>query len=192
MIEAVVQHINEVATFSFWKDKLGGIATAIKTHPMHKDKTVPFGHCMGCNDGGEVLLPDDSLRSVAFWEIDSPEERGVMRDMYEAEVSLLAWLNLHKFGSVEEGCTDRTITARIQKEIINEVQSVKGASSNGAVRVSKVEFLGARRKDLSIFSKYTFKDDVNWFFGKYDYFGLRFRVTFSVSCDAVIYRPEEC
>ena len=130
------------------------------------------------------LLPNDLHRAVIYFEQLTDVRFTGYKDskdttmIYEADLRLVGWLNMRKFGS-----TDCTITSRLVLGIIKALTATKGQYSRNAGAlpvidaaytnaIVEVEPVRQVRQDQSIFSRYTLSETVLLY--PWDYFALDF------------------
>lgn len=178
MIEAVCTLINDSITGAYFGRKAGAV-TRVGIDQGGKKVYFPFDHATKDCNKDNAVHPDEQYKMVSWFETGEVEAvQGVQA--FVAQVRLIGWLNLPKLGT-----RDRTLTGQIESDIINQMNRLKGIS-NGAVRISRVSFVKALKKDLTLFQNYSFKEDTNYFFGDFDFFGHVYNVAFTIDCQEVI------
>lgn len=191
MIEGVAQVLKDNVNLGVWSDRVEGLATPAKiTSNGQSDVVFPFAHGVTECSHSTKITPDDKFRSVLWMESGGQIEAGEMNGMYRARIDVLCWLNLKKLGAYVDDKPDRTASAVIANELIESFRKVKVRTGN--VHIQKVRLDRVLDKNLSLFSKYTFKEDLNWWFGAYDYFGVRLIVDFAPGCDVFELGTEVC
>lgn len=181
--------------------RIAGIVTPVtKVDPKTGTRFVFPISCdvdgLACWEQGRYfeLLPNDLYAAVLYFEqltdvrfegyLDSKDKTMI----YRADLRLVGWLNLKKFGA-----TDCTITSRLALGIIKALTATKGESSRTSGRLSvidsaydsaivEVEPVRQVRQDASIFSRYTIKES-NLLY-PYDYF--------AIDCACTLHVGREC
>lgn len=191
MIEAVLQVIRDEATWGAWSERVEGLATRVGVKDA-SGKTVyfPFAHDVAECTYDARIHPASDLKSVVWWE-SGGSVSGDFKGTYKAKATLYGLLNFAKMGMLEgkSNLPQRKNAALICSSIINELTSFK--LKTGDVKVLKVDFLGERVKDVSMFSKYSFPNEGMWYFGNRDFFALDFEIHFSVDCNVFV-KPSDC
>ena len=126
------------------------------------------------------LVPDDSKRSVLYWEVVQPmRDAGITETgkFYERKqrgvVRLVGWLNLGALGFT--GCNDGIeIVTKLENEIV-----VKGKFETGIYEDSLfwIKPLGEVEQDINkIFGKYDYPKLKNFYLYPFNFFALDFEV----------------
>lgn len=185
MIEAVLQVIRDEATWGNWAERIEGLATRVSVKDASgKMVYFPFAHDVADCTYDSRIHPDSNLKSTVWWESGGAAP-GDFKGTYKAKATLFGLINLAKLGFLNaQGSPERQKVATINSLIIQELTSFK--SKAGSVKVLKIDFLGERPKEVSVFSKYSFPNDSMWYFGNRDFFAMDFEIHFSVDCNVII------
>jgi hypothetical protein len=110
----------------------------------------------------------------------STQGSAAIRGAYQVPIRVIGWVNLKKLGT-----TDRALTAQIEAALIQQIESLRG-TGDGTVSIVSINYARTVEKSLAIFNRYSFRTDLQWWFGKYDYFAQDYGVTFTITCEPTV------
>lgn len=191
MTEAVCSTIVGNVVWPVWSERREGLVTRAVVKKDGKETSYPYAHNSKTCAWDKRVTPDDTLKSVLWFENTDGSKKGDFPGSYETTVTLFGWLNFKKLGKIDaSGDPERVYTSEVMQNIISLFTSFKHRTGN--VRINKIEYLGEKKKDISLFSKYDFTREKHWWFGDYDYFAMDFKVTFGVVCTTPTVESEVC
>lgn len=168
----------KVRTVRFKAEKDGGGST-VQTYPVACN--VSASDCVN-NNSYQDLVPNSGKRSVVYFEDNggmrmTGKVRG--RQMYEADLRLVVWLNLKLLGQTDCNYASSVyghVTGLLPMQPVN----------TGSFSLFKVSGISMPNQDASIFSKYTYDETVNqYILFPYDYFAMDIKVSFGIRPDCL-------
>lgn len=165
-------------------DRVEGAVTRAKIKHNDKEVYFPFAHGVDTCDYDHAVVPDEKLKSVLWMEPGAagiaPGANAAMIGAFTVRVRVVCWLNLRKLGT-----RNRDLTTQIERDFIEHMKGLR--SQNSQVRVVGINFEQVAAKNIGeVFGRYSFKDEVQWHFGKYDYFAHDYQVRFTANCSPTI------
>ncbi len=150
----------------------------VKRYPLACDVTG-----VDCANIGvyQNLVPDDTKKSVIYWEMISPMTNGGMtktRDFYRKKFKgtarLVVWLNLAKLGI--DNCTDSILVLPILEKEITTKGKITGGIYDGDLLW--IEPLRMVNQDINtIFGKYDYNKLKNYYLYPFDFFAIDVQFT---------------
>ena len=150
----------------------------VKRYPLACDVTG-----VDCANIGiyQNLVPDDTKKSVIYWEMVSPMTNGGMtktRDFYRKKFKgtarLVVWLNLAKLGI--DNCTDSILVLPILEKEITTKGKITGGIYDGDLLW--IEPLRMVNQDINIiFGKYDYNKLKNYYLYPFDFFAIDVQFT---------------
>lgn len=145
--------------------------------------------CNSPNDTYDHLVPDDSKASILYFEEVQPMSFGgfvgntqgnVWRNwqQWSGRVRLVVWLNAARLGIGEQNGNYSCDWSYPFIDQLLQLINVKGKATSGSFDGGNYEIRpsGLVRKDLGIFSKYTYNKYKNYYRYPFDYFAIDFDV----------------
>lgn len=153
---------------------------------------------LDCWNNGKYqeLTPNSKKTSIFYWESsgDTPAKDLGKRIQMKTSARLVWWLNLAKIGKTHTSALadygSYTISPLVEANLIKEIAK-EYLITSGDFNGTKVKFYDAviSKKDVGIFSKYTYKDDIEQLlFYPYDFGAIDFSIEITIpkSCIADI------
>lgn len=172
-------------------DRYAGIVRTINIAEGNGTETgIVKRYPLACNVTGvdcanigiyQNLVPDDSKKSVIYWEMVSPMQNSGMtktRDFYrkrfKGTARLVVWLNLAKLGI--DNCTDSILVLPILEKEITTKGKITGGIYDGDLLW--VEPLRMVNQDINtIFGKYDYNKLKNYYLYPFDFFAIDVQFT---------------
>lgn len=167
-------------------DRYAGIVRTINIAEGNGTETgIVKRYPLACNVTGadcanigiyQNLVPDDSKKSVIYWEMVSPMQNSGMtktRDFYrkrfKGTARLVVWLNLAKLGI--DNCTDSILVLPILEKEITTKGKITGGIYDGDLLW--IEPLRMVNQDINtIFGKYDYNKLKNYYLYPFDFFAI--------------------
>ena len=180
----------KIQTFDF-VDRYAGIVRTINIAEGNGTETgIVKRYPLACNVTGvdcanvgvyQNLVPDDTKKSVIYWEMISPMTNGGMtktRDFYRKKFKgtarLVVWLNLAKLGI--DNCTDSILVLPILEKEITTKGKITGGIYDGDLLW--IEPLRMVNQDINtIFGKYDYNKLKNYYLYPFDFFAIDVQFT---------------
>lgn len=184
MTEEVCQYIaDKLKALPYdYLDRIEGSATRARFKDKEGVKYYPFTHDASDCTKGHAITPDEKRNTVLWMEagdVRPVEVRGrQIKGLFVMSFRLLGWVNLKK---LEE---DRDFTGEIESTLIHEIEKISG-SNTADLKIDKVQWVRTPEKSVSLFNRYSFREDMQWWFGDYDYFAQDYEVRFTYGCNLV-------
>ena len=145
----------------------------IKRYPLACDVTG-----VDCANVGvyQNLVPDDTKKSVVYWEMISPmsnmgmtKTRDFYRKKFKGTARLVVWLNLAKLGI--DNCTDSILVLPIlEKEITTKGKILGGVYAGDLLWIEPLRMVN---QDINtIFGKYDYNKLKNYYLYPFDFFAI--------------------
>ena len=172
-------------------DRYAGIVRTINIAEGNGTETgIVKRYPLACNVTGvdcanigvyQNLVPDDTKKSVIYWEMVSPMTNGGMtktRDFYRKKFKgtarLVVWLNLAKLGI--DNCTDSILVLPILEKEITTKGKITGGIYDGDLLW--IEPLRMVNQDINtIFGKYDYNKLKNYYLYPFDFFAIDVQFT---------------
>jgi len=172
-------------------DRYAGIVRTINIAEGNGTETgIVKRYPLACNVTGvdcanigvyQNLVPDDTKKSVIYWEMISPMTNGGMtktRDFYRKKFKgtarLVVWLNLAKLGI--DNCTDSILVLPILEKEITTKGKITGGIYDGDLLW--IEPLRMVNQDINtIFGKYDYNKLKNYYLYPFDFFAIDVQFT---------------
>jgi hypothetical protein len=172
-------------------DRYAGIVRTINIAEGNGTETgIVKRYPLACNVTGvdcanigvyQNLVPDDTKKSVIYWEMVSPMTNGGMtktRDFYRKKFKgtarLVVWLNLAKLGI--DNCTDSILVLPILEKEITTRGKITGGIYDGDLLW--IEPLRMVNQDINtIFGKYDYNKLKNYYLYPFDFFAIDVQFT---------------
>lgn len=183
LINGLQSQIDSVA----WVENYGGLTRTITRRIKNRegtfeDESYPVSAYVTdqeCWDNSlyKLLTPDESKRSVLFWQVTSPVGIDVnpliakgMGQSYVQTANLLVWLNLKRMGLEDEP----EKTGMLMQELMSKLHKVKISVADPVKVKGKAFHTGILPHTQDIFAAWTWGARGELFFGDYDFFGLEY------------------
>jgi len=172
-------------------DRYAGIVRTINIAEGNGTETgIVKRYPLACNVTGvdcanigiyQNLVPDDTKKSVIYWEMVSPMQNSGMtktRDFYRKKFKgtarLVVWLNLAKLGI--DNCTDSILVLPILEKEITTRGKITGGIYDGDLLW--IEPLRMVNQDINtIFGKYDYNKLKNYYLYPFDFFAIDVQFT---------------
>lgn len=203
MIQTILnQWTDEIAALPFI-ERYGGLVRPMRVQMPSSggtiEKTFPVScsvSASNCFESGKYrdLVPDDRYKSVAYWEDLSglsflPGRRaGTLRAT--ATVRFVCWVNLKAVGI--DSCDG------LEALVMNAIGLTESKTNiDDPVRIASITMkpVGIESKDLRVFQSYSYDDLDKMFYFPYDFFAIRYEISFLISKDClptIEINPIEC
>jgi hypothetical protein len=172
-------------------DRYAGIVRTINIAEGNGTETgIVKRYPLACNVTGvdcanigiyQNLVPDDSKKSVIYWEMVSPMQntgmtktRDFYRKRFKGTARLVVWLNLAKLGI--DNCTDSILVLPILEKEITTKGKITGGVYDGDLLW--IEPLRMVNQDINtIFGKYDYNKLKNYYLYPFDFFAIDVQFT---------------
>ena len=181
---------DELQNLSF-VDRYGGIVKPVEikqqTTTGTKKSIYPVSTNVSnkdCFNNGfyQNLIPDDSKKSIVYWELLNPMQNTGMTPRvnkfnnirYRGTARLVVWLNLKELGFVKVEPNDISNGAIFTLPEISNIISLQGKISGGLFDKDNITIKPNRfiLDQKAIFNKYTYSQDYNYYLYPYNFFAI--------------------
>lgn len=148
-------------------------------------KTLPYCFEAKSCDAEHAVTPDDSRKSVSYFEELSDTRLTETKEgsnFYESEVRFVMWINDGKMG------TDN-IAPVVARNTINTLNNSR--PSHSVFKGIRVKVLNQERRDERVLSKWGY-DHLPYLVGDFDFFSLRLRITWNSGCSTPVTVNVQC
>lgn len=188
-----------------WMDVLTGMVRAYVTteqllidgRPVAVRKAFPVScektdeQCR--NNYNWDLIPDDSRRSITYFEDNGSSYQGMEGGMrlWQSQLTMVVWVNMKRFEFT--GCS---ITPLLIGSVLDLINNRPYNLEEEGIAGLQISVLGELPKNANIFSKWSYREEQNqYLLFPYDYFALSIRTSFRTTgggcASAIILKSNE-
>jgi len=181
---------DELQNLSF-VDRYGGIVKPVEIKQQTTTGTTKSIYPVStnvnnkdCFNNGfyQHLIPDDSKKSIVYWELLNPMQNVGMTPRvnkfnnirYRGTARLVVWLNLKELGFEKVEPNDISNGAIFTLPEISNIVSLQGKISGGLFDKDNISIKPSRiiTDQKAIFNKYTYSQDYNYYLYPYNFFAI--------------------